>query len=224
MKLNKIKRFPFNFKTVVTLLLIILSFVCGIIMLLFGMKGTNELDRKTENYQETNGYFSSYSIYSSDKDKTTYRLVYTYIVNGENYMVSTDYGTQFIPKENNIEKIKYNPEYPEQSIIVGTNTNNSLIFIGIIFITVPIVIFLGMLSIIGYFKKVKIDIIGIIIGITFITVGFGAIYMLTGSFSILEIFKTYSIIYILPSLIIFLIIGTGIYLLIKCLFFNRRKK
>ncbi|MEG1140977.1 MAG: hypothetical protein RSE41_00700 [Clostridia bacterium] len=224
MKLNKIKRFPFNFKTVVTLLLIILSFVCGIIMLLFGMNGTNELDRKTENYQETNGYFSSYSIYSSDKDKTTYRLVYTYIVNGENYTVSTDYGTQFIPKENNIEKIKYNPEYPEQSIIVGTNTNNSLIFIGIIFITVPIVIFLGMLSIIGYFKKVKIDIIGIIIGITFITVGFGAIYMLTGSFSILEIFKTYSIIYILPSLIIFLIIGIGIYLLIKCLFFNRRKK
>ena len=56
--------------------LLSVSFICGIVMLFFGIKETTELGIKMKGYVETEGYLSDYAVYSSDDDGTTYRLIY----------------------------------------------------------------------------------------------------------------------------------------------------
>lgn len=166
-------------------LLIVGALICGIVMLFFGIKGTYNLNKKIQGYKEVNGYFIDYDIYSSDEDGTTYKLIYSYEVNGKQYTVATDYGTSIIPKDNSTKTIKYNPNNPEESIVTGTNASMGLIFIGFMFVIIPTIMILIFISKNGCFDKLNIDLIGAIIGLTFTGLGFGILYMLTGTFSIL---------------------------------------
>lgn len=97
-----------------------------------------------------------------------------------------------------------------------------LIFIGFMFVIIPTIMTLIFISKKGCFDKLNIDLIGAIIGLTFAGLGFGILYMLTGTFSILEMFRAYSLVYLIPDLIIILFIVVGIYLLISSLFFRRK--
>ena len=198
------------------------ALICGIVMLFFGIKGTYDLNKKIQGYQEVTGYFTDYDIYSSDEDGTTYKLIYSYNVDGKQYTVFTDYGTNVIPKDNSTKTIKYNPNNPEEAIVTGTNASMGLIFIGFMFVIIPTIMILIFISKNGCFDKLNIDLIGAIIGLTFAGLGFGILYMLTGTFSILEMFRTYSLVYLIPDLIIILFIVVGIYLLISSLFFRRK--
>ena len=51
--------------------LLSVSFICGIIMLFFGIKETAELGIRMKGYVETEGYLSDYTVYSADDDETT---------------------------------------------------------------------------------------------------------------------------------------------------------
>lgn len=219
-KSNKNIKSSFNFKTVVSGMLIIISFIVGIIMLTFGINDMIKLNGYTKNYIQTDGYFIDCNKYLSDSNKDSYTLKYLYIADGKEYTISTTSGTQFIPKEGSTRLIKYNPQNPIEAIIVGNNAFDIMIFMGILFVFVPLIMILGIFKM---FNKVKFDVIGLVIGLAFIVIGFGVIYMLTGSISIINIFRSYSIIYLIPFFVILLFIIFGIFIVFKSLKVFKRK-
>lgn len=219
-----------NKAKIISTTLIIASLICGIFMLYYGISGTLKLNKVSKNYETTEGYLLDYSLYSEGKydiarkkqTSDTYRLIYNYTVDGQEYTVSTDFGTSFIPKVGSTKEIKYNPNNPEEAMIVGPNKNIGLIFIGVLFISVPLFIMFGMLSSMGYLQKVSDDTVGMAIGFYFVVVGYGAIYMIIGEYSIKRIFKFFSSSFTLPLLIPILLIVVGIYLFIKSLLFSKK--
>ena len=205
----------FNFKQVFPYLFLSLFILIGSVMLYFGISNSFKNLSKTSNYVETIGYFVDYEIYDSDEDGTTYKLIYYYNVNNKEYTVSTDYGTNMIPKEGSSRTIKYNPSNPSEAIISGGSSEIVLLLIGIMFTMIPFVIFINMSPKI----KEKLDNLNfnattLLIGIVFLIIGFMALYMITGTFSIIEIYKSFSINYLIPYLILLMFIIVGILLII----------
>lgn len=210
-----------NFKVIIGSLLVGICLLSGIVMLFFGIKDTYELKKRTKNYLTTNGYFNDYEIYGSNEEETTYRLLYRYEVENQEYIVKTDYGTSYIPEENSIRKVKYNPEYPEESILIGTNRNNSLIYMGAFFTLGSFAFILGACSFLGYFDKFKIDVLGTYFGIVFFVVGIGILLFQTGTTgSLLETIKSFGFWTLIP----FMFIVVGILQTGKCLFDKRKQE
>ena len=144
----------FDVRQFAVCLLLIAAFIVGIALVYFGIKDQNELKQKTKDYIETEGYFTDYSVYSESEDGTTYRLIYTYEVNGEEYTVSTDYGTAIIPKENSTKMIKYDENNPSEAILEGANGNNIKIYIGAFFIIIATILSVAYVRyLIRIFKK-----------------------------------------------------------------------
>lgn len=224
MKIHGQRKQRLNIKKFIVLTMMMISLVAGSVMIFNGVKGINNLNQMTVNYYETEASFVGYQIFRIEKQKTTYQLTYLYQVQGIEYTVSTEYGTDFIPKMGSTTTIKYNPNNPKQAVIINANSYQGFIFIGIIFMSVPMIIGLGLMMIMGYFKKCNIDIMGFLIGLTFVAVGLGAMYLITGGLSLIDYFRKYDSQYILPLLIMLLMIGSGSYLMIKSLFFSKNQK
>ena len=91
-------------------------------MMFFGIRDTYNLKNKTKNYITTTGYFNNYDVFDADEDGITYKLTYIYKVDGKEYSITTDYGTNYIPDENSSREIKYNPNNPKEAVITGTNS------------------------------------------------------------------------------------------------------
>lgn len=219
-KINKISttsktKTRFNFKIIVSFFLVMVAFLAGVIMLFSGIRDTYNLNKVTKNYITTNGYFNNYAIYKSDKNGTTYKLTYIYVVNDKEYSITTDYGTNYIPNENSIREVKYNPDNPEKAVLVGTNNKNGLIFMGAFFILVSLTFVLGALTISGYFDRFKIDIIGTYIGAIFLIIGIGIILFQNGTtMSLIETIKSFGFWILIP--LMFIVVG--IFQIVKCLF------
>ena len=196
--------------------------VIGVVMLYFGISGVYKLNNKTKDFKETTGYFTDYTIYSVDRDGTTYKLIYSYTVDGKQYTISSDFGTGTIPNKGSTKTIKYNPNNPRNAVIVGVNSQTFLIFIGLLFTFVPLIMILGFFRIFDK-VKLKVDLMGIFIGIFFSVMGLGIIYiyMLVGSFSILDMLSSYSN-YLVPCIISILFIIVGLFMIIKSIFFNKK--
>lgn len=229
--LFKNKNLTFNFKIIVSSLLVIVILLSGVFCLFIGIKDTYKLNRMTKNYIITNGYLVNYEFYnpsnSSKNNKgETYKLIYVYEVDGMKYTVSTDYGVGSIPEKNSIRKVKYNPSNPKDAILVGTNSKNALIYFGGFFTLGSIAFILGVLYIKGFFDKIKIDIMGLYFGFTFLIIGVGFMLFQNGTTSsFLETIKSLGIWIVLP--VLFIIVG--IFQIIKCLFFkpltfNKKRK
>ncbi len=92
-------KFNINFKTIVSSLLVCSALIIGIVCLYFGIKDTYKLNNITKEYSTTNGYFKDYDIYSKSKDGITYKLIYTYEVDGKEYTVATDYGIRIYTRK-----------------------------------------------------------------------------------------------------------------------------
>lgn len=164
---NKFRRNGYveiNFRKIISGLLIGSCLVIGVVMLYFGISGVYKLNNKTKNFKETTGYFTDYTIYSVDRDGTTYKLIYSYTVDGKQYTISSDFGTGTIPNKGSTKTIKYNPNNPRNAVIVGVNSQTFLIFIGLLFTFVPLIIILGFFRIFDK-VKLKVDLMGIFIGI-----------------------------------------------------------
>lgn len=211
--------FKINFKIIISSFLVITCLVSGIVMLYIGIKDTYKLSQETKNYITINGYYSNYDIYDSDEDGTTYKLTYVYEVNNQKYYISTNYGTNYIPKENSIRTIKYNPSNPSEAILVGTNSKNTLIFMGLFFALGSFTFILGVLSVLGYFDKMKIDIVGTYIGFVFLIIGtLIIIYQNSITLSLIETIKSFGLWILIP--IMFIVVG--IIQIIKCLVKNNK--
>lgn len=205
----------FNFKQVFLYLFLSLFILIGIVMLYFGISNSFKNFSKTNNYVKTIGYFVDYEIYDSDEDGTTYKLIYSYNVNNKEYTVSTDYGTNMIPKEGSSRTIKYNPSNPSEAIISGGSSEILLLLIGIMFTMIPFVIFINMSpKIKEKLDNLNFNVTTLLIGIVFLIIGFMALYMMTGTFSIIEMYKSFSLNYLIPYLILLMFIIVGILLII----------
>lgn len=203
-----------DFRILTSALLVIIVLLSGIAMLFFGIMDTYRLNSITKGYIATDGYYRECDIFSSDEDGTTYKLTYVYTVNSKEYSVTTDYGTNYIPEENSSREIKYNPNNPEEAIITGTNSKNGLIYFGAFFTFGSITFILAALSVLGYFDKFKVDILGTYIGFLFFIIGIGIILFQTGTTtSLIETIKSFGLWILIP--IMFIIVG--IIQIVKCL-------
>ena len=213
-KKNKTIKLNIDIRTIITGFLVGIILISGIIMLFLGIKDTYIINKKTRNYICTVGYFKDYKIYSVDKEGTTYKLIYTYNVNNKNYEITTDYGSGYIPKQNSTRKVKYNPKNPKQAILIGTNRNNMLIFMGSFFTFGSLLFVLIRLQIKGYLDKFKIDIIRLYIGLLFLSLGVGIILIQDGmTMSLIETFNSLKLWILIP--IMFIIVGVS--QIIKCI-------
>ncbi len=216
----------FNIKIIVSGFLVFTVLVSGFICLIIGIKDTYHINKITKNYITTTGYFKDYEIYNSQEKRkhnrsvtsTTYRLIYTYKVDGKEYTIKTDYGSGTIPNTDSTREIKYNPDNPNEAILIGTNRNNGLIYFGTFFVLGGMVFVLIFLYAMGIFDKVKINILGLYIGIVFFIIGIGIIAFQMGTISsFMETIKTMRFWFLIP--VMFIIVG--IFQTIKCLFFER---
>lgn len=201
------------FTILISVFLVLVVFLSGVVMLFFGIKDTCQLKIKTKNYITTSGYYSNYDIFESDEDGTTYKLTYTYKVNEKEYSITTDYGTNYIPEENSTREIKYNPNNPEEAILAGTNSKNGLIYLGAFFTLGSLTFIIAALSMLGYFDKIKIDVLGTYVGLLFFIIGIGIILLQTETTSFIETIKSFGLLIIIP--IMFMVVG--IIQVVKCL-------
>lgn len=203
-----------NFKVIIGAFLVLISFILGIIFIIIGVKGTYQQNQTANNYLSADGYYVDYEIYDIDEDGITYRLIYRYQVDGKEYQIKTDYGTNYIPDANDIREVKYNPQNPEQAILTGTTYNTGLIFFGIFFTAIPLVFILAALTVLGYFDKLKIDVVGTFAGIVILVIGIGMLMLQNGETgSPTETIQSFGIWIIVP----FLFIVGGVFQIIKCL-------
>lgn len=203
---NKRKLFNIDIRILITGALILISFISGIAMLFSGIRDTYKLKKKTEGYIATNGYYYDYEIYNANKDDTTYKLTYIYIVDDKEYEITTDYATSDIPEKNSIREIKYNPDNPKEAILTGTKGNNILIYGGGFFTFVSFTFILIALSTLGCFDKFKIDIIRTYIGLLFIIIGIGMVLLKNGeTISLIETIKAFGLWILIP--IMFIVVG-----------------
>ena len=133
-----------NFKQMFPYIFLSLFILIGIIMLYFGASSLLKKVIKTSNYVDIVGYFVDYEIYDSDEDGATYKLIYSYTINDNEYTVSTDYGTSIIPKEGSTRNIKYNPNDPSQAIIAGGSREIILLLIGFMFTMIPFIMIINI--------------------------------------------------------------------------------
>lgn len=207
-------KFNFDFRILISAFLVIIVFLSGIAMMFFGIRDTYNLKVKTKDYITTTGYFNNYDVFDADEDGITYKLTYIYTVDGKEYSITTDYGTNYIPDENSIREIKYNPNNPKEAVITGTNSKNGLIYFGAFFTFGALTFVIAVLSVLGYFDKFKIDILGTYIGLLFFIIGIGIILFQTGTTtSLIETIKSFGFLIIIP--IMFIVIG--IIQTVKCL-------
>lgn len=220
-KSHKAKNIKFNYKIIIASLLVLAVLLSGIVILFLGIKDTYKLSKITKGYVTTEGYFLDYEIYNIDKKdgSITYKLIYNYKVNGKEYTVSTDFGVGNIPEYGSIREVKYNPENPSESVLVGTNNSSGLIFFGAFFTLGGFVFVLIALQVLGVFDKVKVDIIGIYVGAVFLIIGIGIILFQIGLVSsFIEMIKAMGFWILIPLLFIVV----GMFQIIKCLFLAKR--
>ncbi|HIZ16948.1 MAG TPA: DUF3592 domain-containing protein [Firmicutes bacterium] len=211
---------------IISSLLIAVCLIAGVIMLSLGISDTLELSKSTKGYEITTGYFSDYSLYSEGgydaarKTHTsdTYSLTYNYNVDGREYTITTDYGTSFVPEKGSEREIRYNPDAPSEAVIVGSSSGSILIFMGLFFIIIPVIILSAML---GWLQRLPSRLVPAILGLILIFVSYGALYMIAGSLSPAKIFKYFTVSFSLPLIIPIIMIAAGIYLLIKGIFFSK---
>lgn len=202
-----------KFAKVVSAVLIAVCLVCGAAMLFFGVRGSWRLHQTTARYRSVDGYFSDYSVYSADRDGTTYRLTYSYTVDGHRYTLSTDYGSGSLPEAGSVKTVLYNPDNPEEAVLSGVNRYTLLLWMGGLFTLAPLVFILGWLTVEGRLRRFSLDPLGLVIGLALIGAGAGSIYMIAGSFSLGSAFAAG------PWVLIPLILtAAGLYQTVRCLF------
>lgn len=153
-----------------------LFLIIGLILLLFGLKMTYEKKQATKDYASTEGKFIGTVLYSdgSYRKNDTYALTYSYVVNGIEYRVTTDYGSGFVPKLGTERTVKYNPVNPREAVLNGMGANGLLLFLGIMFTVIPS-IFIYILSFGSNKKSFEGNGLAAIFSLVFMTLN-GAVY------------------------------------------------
>lgn len=221
-----------------SLSVLVMPLICCLIgIFVLGLGIYESVTSPVKDYAETTGYFQ-YSDLAEDKHydsqknanvSATYYLTYVYFVNGEAYEVTSDYTTAFVPSVNEEIQILYDSENPSKAVIGGTGKRSTyLTLIGIFFIlgSLPFLLVLSPRKENNKKDKKKkeknsVDIMGIIFGSIIAVVGYGAVSIICGTFSPVGMLHYIDSSFTLPMLIPFLMIGVGLFSVIKSIFFNK---
>lgn len=184
--------------------------IFGICVLAFGITGILKEQKRTENYETIQGYCSAYDYsYTNEKGHDYYRWTYSYMVDGQEYSVTTDFNANFVPSTGSTRTIKYNPLRPGDAFIPSMSFHNIIIFGGIIIMAVSLISALN-----AFVKYCPVDLCGIVKGLAFILLGFGINYLLSGNFSIISSYEAFGYVVIFPAVFI----GVGICTAVRSLF------
>lgn len=209
------------------LLFFIAFMLIGVFLLYLGFTGITGLYSSSKNYEKVNGYLVDYDLYSEDgynmhlrheSTDDSYTLIYGYVVDGQEYTVSTDcaYGSYIVPKIGSQKKIKYNPDNPGQAYVVGYSKNNLVIFLGIFFIGAPLLILIGQVH------EFSSNVREIVLGFALVLTGWGILCLVAGGTAFREVFNycisSFSGVILIPIWFI----AVGIMLLIKNFFFSKK--
>lgn len=186
-----------KFKLTVLIVLVLICLPIGGYLLSRGITGIT--DAKTQEFAVTDGYYAGCEPYSADS--STYYLIYTYSVDGAEYQVRTDYGTAMIPKPGSVRQVRYDPASPENAALTGPDAHLGLIFGGVLFILVPLIVLWGWLLKLGIIKK-GFKLLELFIGLTLMLGGIFALYFIGGGFSVVQAFETAGLLAVIPVLLI----------------------
>ena len=171
--------------------MVILFIIIGLGLFTEGAIKTYERAQLTEGYEETPGYYVYKELYSEaeydrikgTQNNATYSLVYEYYVSNEIYTVKTDYGTEAIPDRGYETTVYYNPYNPAEAVVAGPSGATLLLFIGAMFVLVPVVMIIGSLAIKGSFGLNGNRVMDLVIGVVFTGFSVGMLYMMAGTFN-----------------------------------------
>lgn len=209
-----------NYRVILASLLVAVSLLCGVGMLFLGIGDSLAWGQQTRDYVSAEAYFSGTEVYSRDEDGTTYRLAYSYTVNGQKYTVLSDFGTQIIPELGTPREIRYDPRDPGKAVISGAGQHSGLVFGGILFVGVSLVMIVGALYKFGFIKNRRINVVELVMGTVFGLVGMGVVYIVTGTFSLVGAFRYLGLFGFIPAMFV----AVAIYLVVRGLFFNKGNK
>ncbi len=212
---------PVAFVVIFSLLILI-----GAGLVFLGIKNTIELNGKVKNYEKTTGYLSDYKLDSEGgydrrhnrQSAPTYFLTYNYSVNGTEYTVTTDYSTSFLPAIGSTREIRYNPANPQTAVAVGPNGNSTMILVGSLFAVVPCAFLLPVLLSEKKEKRkgkrnkaLRVDGFRFVLGLILVLLGYGALYLITGAFSIGGILHYYRTSFTFPLVIPPIFLAAGLF-------------
>ena len=118
-----------------------------------------------------------------------YKLIYSYNVDGVDYLVETEYYTNNLPNEGAARNIKYNPLNHSQAIVVGGGAGDVLLLVGFMFFIIPLAVLSSLFSK-NFENFVNIGLL--LLGLGFVGIGWLAFYLISGSFSIIETLRAFS--------------------------------
>lgn len=221
--------------------------LCGSLLLVLGIQ--ESISASVQDWATTTGYLNNSYLYEQGRydaakkasSADTYKLIYSYTVGNQEYMLTTDYATAFVPAVGSETEIRYNPENPEEAVVGGpSQSNRYLIFFGMFFIIIPLFFLLPNLAYAVRHrsaaqmkkkteskrkkKKGQIDYFGVGTGLVLIVFGYGALCMIAGTYSIPGIAAYFASSFTVPLFIPLLLIAAGIFLLVKLAFFKKTKR
>lgn len=204
---------------IISALLILVALIAGVWMLVSGIRGTMEENALKAQYETVEGHLSDYSLaspggYDSIRRRhtsATYTLTYTYFVDNVPYSVSTDYSTGSVPALGSTRTIYYDPAAPENAIPGGVSGSAVLLFLGFMFIAIPMIFLMVFSTAMGWLPKTRIEWMDVIIGAITAGLGGGFLQFMEGGFHILMVIP-------------WLLILAGGWLMIRGLFLSEKKE
>lgn len=212
---------------IVAWFLIIVCMLAGVWMLYLGIGESVDTSEKTGNYLTTEAYLLDYNLYSGPEydavrkkhHRATYQLTYNYNVGGQEYTVTTEGGTSFVPEIGTSIEIRYNPDNPHDAYIPSHSRNVGLLFGGAFFIAIPLIM---LLIFTGALQKLPSRLVGIFMGLVLVLFSWFILYMITGSFSPVGIAQYYASSFSFPLIIPLLLIAAGLLLVVRNLLPSRK--
>lgn len=177
----------FNLANICTFLLIGVTFGIGLLLFANGLSDVLDDIEQMQGFQETTGTLTQYNENTSMPN-----LLYSYSVDGKIYLLEAEWNTDLVPQIGSTRIILFDPAHPDRAILKGNNSNFLLLLVSFIFLTVSFAIGFAFASNYRKFPKISKNLLNIVVGLFFFFMGFGLIYYLTGSISIIRAFQNYS--------------------------------
>ena len=195
-------------------ILTVLAMLISIPLLYTGISGAVRSHRAEENYLSTEAVVSGYQEIQgrgSKRHRTYYSLTYAYTIEGDVYYITDDLLIRTLPPAGYSREVLYDPMDPENALLTGQTRTSASLLAGLILLQIPVIMLFGWLIVTDRLSIKAENIFDICIGLVMTVIGFGTIYGMTGTLSIITAFKKYSFIIIIPLLMII----AGIYQTIK---------
>ena len=200
----------FNLANICTFLLIGVTFGIGLLLFANGLSDVLDDIEQMQGFQETTGTLTQYNENTSMPN-----LLYSYSVDGKIYLLEAEWNTDLVPRIGSTRIILFDPAHPDRAVLKGNNSNFLLLLVSFIFLTVSFAIGFAFVSNYRKFPNISKNILNIVVGLFFFLMGFGLIYYLTGSISIIRAFQNYSPSNYPPIIILIFFILAGILIFIE---------